>query len=203
MTKNILFFITFLPFSVCLSQAAVEGPRRLSIQTAEWYVAFSDMQGNRHEGPCQSLRLYDSVDGNIAEVWYKPEGDSAYLFNFQIFDTRYQKLGLGKVLWTCAVADVVSMFPAVEKLVWDAQSAGYMTDDELKGFYKRLGGQNTVNNRFEMNLWQMQAQNMFFDYKKISQTVRSGAQFVFGVPRSIPGYCYIDVDGNAAAGLAF
>lgn len=112
-------------------------------------------------------------------------------------DPLYQKTSIGKFLAVCVVADIITRHPEVRVVGWEASSSGYMSDLGLIGYYERLGGvrQDGYSRWFKLDLDVIRKQNTLFDFKKISDRIRSGATFSFDMSKK-EEEPKIDGDGN-------
>ena len=100
-----------------------------------------------------------------------------WVSGFKIADP-HQKKGLSKLLMAYVVADILSNFPKIKKIRWASRSGSYMSNVELAGFYKKLGGvlegaDPDGRCDFEFDIDILRKQKTFLDFKKISNFIRS------------------------------
>lgn len=140
----------------------------------------------------------------IIEYWpdyFKKNRDSFYL---EISDKKFLKYGLGKLLITYAIADILTHYPDVKKFNFKADSPydSYLSQEDLCNFYRTLGGKYITRDiyTFTVDLENIRKDNNFFDFKKISNFVRNGGTIYIN-PKSIISPWHIEGDGEVSLSI--
>lgn len=144
-----------------------------------------------------TIDLYDTKKHYVvgrAEYWI----DTQHVGTFWI-DHLYRETGMGKFLAVCVIADIITRHPEIKVVKFKAQSSGDMSDEELVDYYKKLGSVHIGSKLLMLDLDVMRKENTLFDFKKISDFLRSGAAFSFELfatgPVGVPIFCF-DGAGN-------
>lgn len=164
------------------------------------------------KGDTVKIELRDANDACVGAILHEDDinGDGfTWVGGFWI-NPLYRKTGIGKFLAVCVIADILTHYPERRVVIWRAISSGYMSGAELIGYYQRLGGIHHWRhgfhpNELEVDLDVIKKKNALFDFKKISDRIRSGASFSFNLSKEsdvteritdvLPTFCF-DGAGN-------